>query len=208
MWSDNAPAAARRGQAAPVQWLLAHGHALLGEGLAAVLGRLGAVQRLAPEVALAQEAAAPALVVTDRHTAHRGASGPWHAWPILVVDFGLCGSEVRRLLDAGVCGCVHADAELQELDRALVALREGTQHLCPMTAAALADDVVLADLTPREAEVLHLICQGLDNKRIAQELGVALSTVKTHVHALLAKTGARTRTGIATVTLRRIAGSM
>lgn len=191
-----------------MQWLLAHGHGLLSEGLAAVIGRWGAVRRLAPDAALACKADSAALIVTDRSTALRGASGPWRAWPILVVDFGLCGSEVRRLLDAGVCGCVHADAELQELERALAALREGAQHLCPLTAAALADDVVLADLTPREAEVLDLICQGLDNKRIAQELGVAVSTVKTHVHALLSKTGARTRTGIAAVTLRRIAGSM
>ena len=62
----------------------------------------------------------------------------------------------------------------------------GARHLCPLSAAALAEEVVRAEFTPREAQVLGLLCDGLDNKTIAQRLGLALSTVKTHVQALLA----------------------
>lgn len=47
--------------------------------------------------------------------------------------------------------------------------------------------------TPREQEILSLVCQGLSNDEIARRLVVATSTVKTHVKALLAKTGSRSR---------------
>lgn len=44
-----------------------------------------------------------------------------------------------------------------------------------------------ARLTPAEVQVLRLVAQGFANPEIARELGTELSTVKTHVHRLLAK---------------------
>ena len=49
-------------------------------------------------------------------------------------------------------------------------------------------------LTPREAEVLAAIGDGLSNKEIARRLGISLHTVKFHVESLYRKLGARTRT--------------
>lgn len=47
--------------------------------------------------------------------------------------------------------------------------------------------------TPREEEILNLVCQGLSNDEIARRLVVATTTVKTHVKSLLTKTGSRSR---------------
>ena len=47
--------------------------------------------------------------------------------------------------------------------------------------------------TPREAEVLALVREGLSNRDIAARLGIGETTVKTHVKNLLAKTNTSNR---------------
>lgn len=50
-----------------------------------------------------------------------------------------------------------------------------------------------AGLTDRERDVLRLLNEGLSRKEIAQQLGVSLNTVKTHVNAIYAKLGVTNR---------------
>jgi DNA-binding NarL/FixJ family response regulator len=52
----------------------------------------------------------------------------------------------------------------------------------------------LPTLSRREGEVLQLACQGLSDKEIARELGIACVTVRTYVARLLVKFGAANRT--------------
>lgn len=49
-------------------------------------------------------------------------------------------------------------------------------------------------LTPREAEVLQLLAEGLPNKNIAGRLGISPNTVKFHINAILNKLGVQSRT--------------
>jgi NarL family two-component system response regulator LiaR len=65
-----------------------------------------------------------------------------------------------------------------------------------------AGDRVAPDLTPRERDVLALICRGYANKRIARELGLSEKTVKAHVGHLLAKLGVADRTQAALLAVR------
>jgi DNA-binding NarL/FixJ family response regulator len=61
----------------------------------------------------------------------------------------------------------------------------------PLTQAPLQRR--LAQLTPRESQVLRLVAEGHSNQEIADLLVIAESTAKTHVKRVLAKIGARDR---------------
>ncbi len=54
-----------------------------------------------------------------------------------------------------------------------------------------------ARLTPREREVAELLACGLRNKDIAELLGIAVGTVKDHVHSILEKSGLESRAQVA-----------
>ena len=66
---------------------------------------------------------------------------------------------------------------------------DSTSHLEVRPAAAPLPE----PLTDREREVLDLVCEGLSNLEIGERLFLAESTVKTHVKAVLGKTGCRNR---------------
>jgi DNA-binding CsgD family transcriptional regulator len=51
-------------------------------------------------------------------------------------------------------------------------------------------------LSAREREVYELVCQGLTNAEIADELFISLGTVKAHVHHVFDKIGIRSRTAL------------
>lgn len=50
-----------------------------------------------------------------------------------------------------------------------------------------------AHLTPRQLEVLALMCEGLPNKLICRKLGIATGTVKVHISCILKELGATSR---------------
>lgn len=68
-------------------------------------------------------------------------------------------------------------------------------------ALASVDPSALAQLTPREAEVLELMVAGLSNAEMAARLFVSLPTVKSHVASILRKLGVRDRTQAVVVAL-------
>ena len=113
---------------------------------------------------------------------------------------------VVEALRAGARGYLTKDAGAEEIRRALEAVVGGEVALDPAVQRHLVDVLAggaggpgpaapaLPDgLTPREAEVLALIAEGLTNAEIAARLVVSEATVKSHVNHLLAKIGARDR---------------
>lgn len=71
----------------------------------------------------------------------------------------------------------------------LAALRGLAQGGCPSAAP----------LTRRQTEVVGLVAQGLTNEQVARRLGLSPRTVRKHLEALFARTGARSRTELAVV---------
>jgi pimeloyl-ACP methyl ester carboxylesterase/DNA-binding CsgD family transcriptional regulator len=65
----------------------------------------------------------------------------------------------------------------------------------PSTASAPTDATaaLIDDLTPREAQVLELIAQGLDNDTIGRRLGISERTARNHVSAVFSKLGVSSR---------------
>ncbi|TDC21761.1 response regulator transcription factor [Streptomyces sp. 8K308] len=111
-------------------------------------------------------------------------------------------------LRAGAGGFLLKDSDATALIAAVrtVAAGEGTiapavtrrliaefARASPVPRAPAADPTRLATLTPREREVLAHVGAGLANAQIAERLGMAEATVKTHVSRILHKLGLRSR---------------
>ena len=108
-------------------------------------------------------------------------------------------ASVLGALRAGARGYLTKDAGAGQIKAAVEAVARGEAVLDPaiqhhVLAAVSAPAPELPDeLTPREAEVLGLIAEGLTNAEIAERLVVSTATVKSHVNHLFAKIGARDR---------------
>jgi DNA-binding CsgD family transcriptional regulator len=64
------------------------------------------------------------------------------------------------------------------------------------------DSFALADLTPREHQVLALLTEGATSERIAERLGITRNTVRTHIQNIRTKLGVTTRLEAAAVAMR------
>jgi DNA-binding NarL/FixJ family response regulator len=74
--------------------------------------------------------------------------------------------------------------------------RRVIDRMAQQPTPTLTDEAKLAELTPREREVLELVARGLANREIANELVVEESTIRTHVKRILMKLGLRDRVQI------------
>src|SRR5947208_7626024 len=109
-------------------------------------------------------------------------------------------ASVLGALRAGARGYLTKDAGAEDIRAAVEAVMRGEAALDPSVqrhvVAALAQPAQPAlpdDLTPREAEVLALIAEGLTNTEIAERLVVSAATVKSHVNHIFSKAGVRDR---------------
>ncbi|OGO10888.1 MAG: hypothetical protein A2Y93_02815 [Chloroflexi bacterium RBG_13_68_17] len=124
----------------------------------------------------------------------------WHA--LVLVDASKT-SQIVELLRAGAFGVVSRGSSVAELVSGLVAAGRG-EIVIPSAIAAevltqLLDDASTgvdppASLSSREAEVLHLLAQGLTNKLMAQQLLLSVRTVEAHLRAIYDKLGVTSRT--------------
>ncbi|WP_274556900.1 response regulator transcription factor [Streptomyces spiramyceticus] len=123
---------------------------------------------------------------------------------IVVVTTFENDSYVYDALRAGAAGFLLKRAAAEDLVQAVRLVARSDSLLFPSAVRGLAAEYArrrpaaappwAARLTDREAEVLRLMATGLTNAEIANRLRVGPATAKSHVAAVLAKTGARDRT--------------
>jgi DNA-binding NarL/FixJ family response regulator len=111
---------------------------------------------------------------------------------------------VAAAIKYGAKGYLLKDTPSEEIAAAIRAVDRGYTHLAPgimeKAMSGRVNDVKtplppeLAELTPREREVLKLIATGANNREIAQKLYISEGTVKNHVTNLLNRLNLRDRT--------------
>ncbi|GHC56589.1 response regulator [Streptomyces collinus] len=122
---------------------------------------------------------------------------------IVVVTTFENDSYVYDALRAGAAGFLLKRADAEALVQAVRLVARSDSLLFPAAVRTLAAEHArarpappawVAKLTGREREVLRHMAKGLTNAEIARRMEVGAATVKSHVAAVLAKTGTRDRT--------------
>jgi DNA-binding NarL/FixJ family response regulator len=113
-------------------------------------------------------------------------------------------SYVAAAIQSGAKGYLLKDTPSEEIAAAIRAVDKGYTHLAPglmekvisrqQPAIAMALPTELAELTPREREVLKAIATGANNREIANSLYISEGTVKNHVTNILNRLNLRDRT--------------
>ena len=205
---------------APVRVLIADDQDMVRVGLATILDAepsidvvgqardgLEAVQQvrsLRPDVCLF-DIRMPNL---DGIEATRRVAGPHVEDPVPVIVITTFDQDeyVYDALRAGARGFLLKDADPDLLARAVRSAATGEALIAPAVTARLlatfassrgeAVPEPVEPLTAREEAVLDLVAAGRMNTEIAEELYLSLSTVKTHISALMTKLSARNRVEI------------
>jgi two-component system, NarL family, nitrate/nitrite response regulator NarL len=110
--------------------------------------------------------------------------------PVIVLSSSEDPQDVRRALALGALGYVPKSAAPQTLLSALALVLSGNIYVPPLMLNAVAmaagptgpnGSGSRASLTERQREVLRLLSDGLSNKEIGRELGLSDKTVKAHI---------------------------
>lgn len=137
-----------------------------------------------------------------------------------VIIMGLSPSQrdVAAYVSAGVAGFIMKDASLDDYLATVRNVAAGA-HVLPEALTATIFDALTARphdviasvptevqsrravrLTNRERDVIDLLSEGLSNRDIAERLGIAVHTVKSHVHSVLEKLSLNSRLQVAAFT--------
>jgi len=131
---------------------------------------------------------------------------------VLLFSTDWTAQHVKESLSAGVTGCLSDEMSLGDLGDALRQAVRGEIYLSP----ELARDLILSSvvenksptgpsydsLTPKEKEILPLLCQGLSNKQIAQSQYLSVRTVENHLASIYEKLDVSSRTEAAVLAIQ------
>lgn len=198
--------------------LLADDHLVVRSGLKALLATQPGIEVVA-EAASGEEALAlveqhgPAVVMMDLAMG-AGMDGIQaikrlrqrnSRQAILVFTTYDSDADIVRAVDAGAMGYLLKDASPEEIFAAVRGAVHGKSVMSAPVASRLFQQLRNPDaiLTPREAELLSLLTEGLSNRELGQRLFISEATVKTHLAHIYAKLGVETRSAAIATAIRR-----
>ena len=117
------------------------------------------------------------------------------AYPCLkILILSMHGEEsfVRSAIEAGASGYLPKEIDHTELIEAILTINKGGSYFSKDISSKLISSFLTKDkqhLTPREKEIIVLVCDGLSNKEIADKLSISVRTVDCHKNNILQKLG-------------------
>ncbi len=206
-----------------IRVLLADDHQLVRSGLAALLAGsedidvVGTAANGAEAVEMAREFTPDVVLMDlvmpgmDGVEATRRLVADLPEVQVVVLTSFSDQERIIAALDAGAIGYLLKDVDPAELVRGVRAAARGESPLHPKAARSLLSSRTEnrgpersnVELTPREAEVLSLLRQGLANKQIARALGISQATVKAHLTSVFQRIGVTDRVQAAVWAERR-----
>ena len=199
-----------------IRVLIADDHAVVRDGLAAVLGfqsdisvvghakngreAVDAYRDLKPDVVI-MDLAMPEMDGVQAIAAIR-AEFPDARIVVLTTYDG--DENIYRALEKGAKGYLLKDSSTTDLLDAVRTVASGGTHVSAQAASQLASRAMAGpSLSPREMEVLKLVAAGKSNKEIGALLFISEGTVKTHVLSIHDKLGVRDRTDAVVTAVKR-----
>lgn len=192
----------------PLRVVVIDDHHLFRAGVRAELGDACMVvgEAATPAAAVAVIATAkPDVVLLDVHLPDGGGVAVLEGLreagatpPVLALSVSDAAEDVVPMIRAGALGYITKTIETAELIHAIRTVAVGDAYFSPRLAAFVLQAFSepqpprpnapgLADLTPREREVLHHLARGYAYKQIGVRLGISARTVESHVGAVLRK---------------------
>ncbi len=202
-------------QILPIRILLAEDHAVVREGLAAILNRkedmtvVGEAEngRQAVEIYRWQQ---PDIVLMDLRMPELAGveaitqiRAEFADARIIILTTYDTDEDIYQGLQAGAKGYLLKDATSKELVNAIRMVYQGQKYIPPEVALKLVERIEFSDLTARELEVLYLLVNGKKNQEISAALSITEATVKFHINNILNKLGVKDRTQAVITALKR-----
>ncbi|MDJ0458175.1 response regulator transcription factor [Arthrobacter sp. NQ7] len=201
-----------------IRVLLVDDHLVVRSGLRALLGTqpdlevvaeassggeaLQLVREHAPDVVVMDLAMGPGM---DGIGAIRQIRDLSRGQAVLVFTTYDSDADIVRAVDSGAMGYLLKDAAPEEIFAAIRGAVQGRSVMSPPVASRLFQQLRNPEevLTPREAELLSLLTEGLSNRELGQRLFISEATVKTHLAHIYSKLGVDSRAAAIATAIRR-----
>lgn len=121
---------------------------------------------------------------------------------IIILSMHLSSTKIQEAIGAKVNGYLLKTTNDEEVALAIYEVMQGKDYFAKEAHAELIEsyrrkaDPGYIELTPREIDILKLVCEELNSHEIADKLFISVHTAETHRRNLLSKTGCKNSVGL------------